>query len=735
MKKILSVFLAVMMLITSVPFTSLGVSSNDPLSLPKSIYGVGEAIIPKVYPVGSANGSWVGLFLASDTEYEWVHSFTWIYTSDFTSSTNFLEGESPWNSYVNNIPESNSDARSDFYSYFSNGALVPGEYKLVYFQDSGYTEIDTEYFTVVGNSGGGVTGEQFPAGYDFKEDSYSFSNFSGNISKDYYTTMFGEQKGTELFEFRGSKTGGHCYGMSLTTAATFLGVPEATDYIKYNLDFHKNLRSVNKGSISYTMGISAKDYIKYAHIYQDSVSGTINRRSNENDISGLKQAVRNFVNGVGSPVLIDLLGGPGWHTVLAIGVDGEDIIVNDSNVTSKYMTIDFDESGEWSYSAAGHSWNNTNTKLSYSTDVVTPYMRIVARIHVEGANVPKDENSEISGETDFYATGMDIVDENYILVVDDTNSCSFDQKEEMVVLDEYTTGNNGIGENDASLYWISNNNIITAENTSTESAELKVVDNDIKISAILPKNSSAEFSMDNNNVIVESKKDVDVSVMFTTIDNSGDLVDAIISGTSNGTEITATQTETGLLVTGISDGTVTLSKDDEVIATQEIKDAESDIEITYDTDGSSDDLDIEYHSHSYTSKETKTATCKEKGEMTYTCSCEDTYTEEIPVNPDNHIGKTEVRNSSESTCEKNGYTGDIYCLDCGEKILEGESKELLDHNYNADGICEMCGKDRTENCTHMCHKTGFMGIIWKILRFFYKLFGSNPVCQCGVKHY
>ncbi len=40
-----------------------------------------------------------------------------------------------------------------------------------------------------------------------------------------------------------------------------------------------------------------------------------------------------------------------------------------------------------------------------------------------------------------------------------------------------------------------------------------------------------------------------------------------------------------------------------------------------------------------------------------------------------------------------------------------------------------------DTCDHMCHKTGFVGFIWKIVQFFWKLFRMNPVCECGVAHY
>ncbi len=41
----------------------------------------------------------------------------------------------------------------------------------------------------------------------------------------------------------------------------------------------------------------------------------------------------------------------------------------------------------------------------------------------------------------------------------------------------------------------------------------------------------------------------------------------------------------------------------------------------------------------------------------------------------------------------------------------------------------------TGYCNHICHQDGFMGFLWKIFIFFSKLFGTNPVCECGKIHY
>ena len=43
--------------------------------------------------------------------------------------------------------------------------------------------------------------------------------------------------------------------------------------------------------------------------------------------------------------------------------------------------------------------------------------------------------------------------------------------------------------------------------------------------------------------------------------------------------------------------------------------------------------------------------------------------------------------------------------------------------------------DPVNDCTHMCHKDGFLGFLWKVICFFQKIFGLNPVCVCGEAHY
>ncbi|MGN0654845.1 MAG: leucine-rich repeat domain-containing protein [Oscillospiraceae bacterium] len=106
-----------------------------------------------------------------------------------------------------------------------------------------------------------------------------------------------------------------------------------------------------------------------------------------------------------------------------------------------------------------------------------------------------------------------------------------------------------------------------------------------------------------------------------------------------------------------------------------------------------------------------------------------------------HVSDGTIYYCDASTCTLHGAEYK-YCSICNNYYCE--LLPLLEHNdADNNGMCDSCGEklDETEpenpsaNCTCNCHKTGFMGFIWKILRFFYKLFGTNKVCTCGQAHY
>lgn len=97
--------------------------------------------------------------------------------------------------------------------------------------------------------------------------------------------------------------------------------------------------------------------------------------------------------------------------------------------------------------------------------------------------------------------------------------------------------------------------------------------------------------------------------------------------------------------------------------------------------------------------------------------------------------------AEKATCEKDGHSEYYRCVRC-LKEEERENYPATGHNDgNGDGKCDKCsallyeGEGGANSCSCMCHKTGFMGFIYKIARFFWKLFKTNPSCACGNKHY
>ncbi len=128
-------------------------------------------------------------------------------------------------------------------------------------------------------------------------------------------------------------------------------------------------------------------------------------------------------------------------------------------------------------------------------------------------------------------------------------------------------------------------------------------------------------------------------------------------------------------------------------------------------------------------------TCTEKGYTTNTCTvCGDSYVSD-EVKADGHDYAAVV---TPPTCEKDGYTT-YTCTVCEHSYT---ADYVSGEHTDADGdeYCDHCDEyiekeDPSAKCSHLCHNTGIMGIFWKIIRFFFKLFKINPVCTCGAAHY
>ena len=108
-----------------------------------------------------------------------------------------------------------------------------------------------------------------------------------------------------------------------------------------------------------------------------------------------------------------------------------------------------------------------------------------------------------------------------------------------------------------------------------------------------------------------------------------------------------------------------------------------------------------------------TATCKDKA-ICDSCPFNTEYGE---LDPNNHVGDTEIRDAKVATCKEEGYTGDTYCLDCNTKIQSGSViGKTTNHTYDAgvvtkqpttqaEGIktftCSVCLGTKTETISKL----------------------------------
>ena len=450
-------------------------------------------------------------------------------------------------------------------------------------------------------------GAIFPDGYDFDEDSYRFGNFVGKISEKYFTTMYEESVATLLYEKKyKAGNGGHCFGIAYTTAAFSNNFPNPETVYKIGDAFVATNVSDIYRDFEFEINdfyIRVDDYIKYAFVYQwsaeqyrisqDTLIDTLKDYIQDDKIGVVLIMVRYRLDENGNQV------GDGGHAVLAVGIseteDGTVIYVDDSNNRDELQTITIDRNGDWFFSNPWAGADGTrkvdsdNSILKYSVDIHKPY-----QILKTGNKTTVREGILENAET--FVEDIEKVDADKVLL-SVPDSCIISANDFYKI--EETIGGE-VSSDTSTLYWIEDDKTVTVSDLKDENSEIALAGDNTIITANVTKNSVVTMTIDEDDIAaeIESENGKEYMVSFNTVitDEQYNNVKtcATVKGTASGDTITATQTETGLVVTGISDGTVTLSIDDEVIATQTISDAISDIEITYDKTGEDENIEVDY---------------------------------------------------------------------------------------------------------------------------------------------
>ena len=161
----------------------------------------------------------------------------------------------------------------------------------------------------------------------------------------------------------------------------------------------------------------------------------------------------------------------------------------------------------------------------------------------------------------------------------------------------------------------------------------------------------------------------------------------------------------------------------------------------------------------------KEATCGQTGRKYSICSRCNTASEKVEIPRLGHVWEEEGFNyaeymeknpnanilyveASDATCTYEGYNGYYKCFSCSydqhldEAWRQNNVIAVKAHeDKDGDNKCDDCnaklyGDDSNSACGCICHKENwFSKLIYKILCFFWKLFGIGKSCECGTVHY
>lgn len=115
----------------------------------------------------------------------------------------------------------------------------------------------------------------------------------------------------------------------------------------------------------------------------------------------------------------------------------------------------------------------------------------------------------------------------------------------------------------------------------------------------------------------------------------------------------------------------------------------------------------EKHTHKLDSGTTTVKpTCTATGEKEYCCTCTNCpYKKTESLKATGHKNK-ETRNYKKPTCQEEGYTGDIYCKDCGILLSSGKVTKKYDHDWDRGTVTKEATCKEEGSATYTCENCG-----------------------------
>lgn len=436
-----------------------------------------------------------------------------------------------------------------------------------------------------------------PKDYDFFEDSYNFTNYTvSKLSSKYFTTLYEPGPGLSLYnENKGAGKKGLCFGFAYTTASIYNGFPSAerwswsklfgTEYaqsirdLKNMIDPH-GVRVSSTVSLYNDMVITLDDYIKYAFLYQMSTELSDDISNTENDVEGLKNLVNAYVKANQMGIILNIfrydmdengnrkinekgnyvtLSG---HSILVVGIDGNDLLIDDPNSSADYERLTINPDGSWEYSRPWESGgiNNENSDFYYCTNYYRPYQLLLTGTSTTAREgFFPDENANTISVTETFVEGMEKLSTEHLLFATDSSSFAIDATDVSPVM-LFNTNNNSSNESKREYFWIKNSTSLNVSNLINDENFIEISGDDTIFSANLSKDSEISVNIDdsNKNAVITSDVGTPITTSITNVDENGEHNKVTISGTVASDNITINDTNSGVSIDGVNNLSVTL---------------------------------------------------------------------------------------------------------------------------------------------------------------------------------
>lgn len=386
--------------------------------------------------------------------------------------------------------------------------------------------------------------ERYIRGFCAENDGYSFPNTPVRTEEKYYKAAFGLNKGHTIYKHL-QKEGEDpnealCFGMS-GSAADFFMHPERIQACSRD-----TMNTLDRRDYNNELQIDLEQYLKYVHVIQHAKKVSKNEKNQQ--FSKIYNHILDHLNNNKAPVIIGLRNIPPisfqngiWneqdcHAVLAIGIDGGDILIYDPNFPGQTRRI----------VNTGEKWVYYGNSVYSSADIgVFNYFDDLPDVY----ELIKNDNLQSVS-----------YNQNLILTDHPERIQDGDSKLQGIFGSFNSAEGNTYGTN---LFWLEDHQI-DAVNETDESFDIKMLADTRSLLVSMPVGSRVNMSIEPDEraeMILDVEAGTDVT--FTYSEVWGDkILDYQVSGEALNGTINMTETDTGMIVTGLNLLTITVSEED-----------------------------------------------------------------------------------------------------------------------------------------------------------------------------